>query len=190
MGNVHSSPITNKAMLEKDGVFELSLDATQLTAGLLNLDRLPATLTGKDADTLDGYNSTELQVILTVADFQANPATGTADDPQNINNGSVVDSAFFDVEDEYCEIDFGFIALISQYRWMGDEINKYLSDKCKIQHWDGSVWVDNTVDIPVVLNVWTDWTSLTKAVLTSKIRWVISQMSVGPFRIRELEVKG
>ena len=45
------------------GVDPVSLDASQIVSGTLSLDRIPNTLSGKDADLWDGYHRTDSQTI-------------------------------------------------------------------------------------------------------------------------------
>ncbi len=57
---------------------------------------------------------------LTVAGFQAPTATGTATNPTNINDNNIGTHTTFDAVNEYVEVDFGMLVLISQYRQYGN----------------------------------------------------------------------
>lgn len=169
MGNVHSSPITDKAMLEKDGIFELSLEASQITTGLF----------GKFIRKL------------TVVDFQTNTATGDFTQVTQCNDGNVGSFAYTTVIGKYCEIAFDDFYLITQFRSYGRP-DIAGDGRFKIQYWNGSAWVDNTVGIAQRLDSWSDWTDLTLAIITNKIRFVATTIDTqhDANYIAELEIKG
>lgn len=151
-------------------------NASDLTAGEVHLDRLPATLTGKDADTVDTYTGDQVLPELTVAIFQRNTATGTMSNPGNINNGNVGVGADADVVGEYTDIVWTKKRCVSEYRHYG--VAGYTGDGTwKIQHWDGSAWVDNTTGIATRATAdWSAWTALTTEVFTTKIRIIATAL--------------
>lgn len=186
MGNTHSSLPLDKTTLEKDGALELSLSADQIAADTLALARIPATLTGKDADTLDGVNSTGFVSFLTVVQFQENAATGTAYQPGRINDNNEVTFPSFDAIGEYCEIEFSELHAISEYRYRGNLLHNE-DGHYKIQHWDGEGWVDNTTGISTRDAPWSDWADLDNPVITKKIRIVATAIDTGETQNLPLE---
>lgn len=167
-----------------------TIDASELSAGLLPLARLPATLTDKDADTLDGYHAVDLIApSLTVELFQTNAGTGTAINPQQINDNDIGTLCRF-LLDDYVEVVFPASYKISEFRYWGT--NSHTEDgRYKIQHWDGAAWIDNTINIPTNPAGWTDWLPLTTIVSTTKIRMVETVADTWPFNdCFELEMRG
>ena len=61
--NYPTHPRLHAADHSSGGVDEVSLDASQITTGTLSLDRIPNTLTGKDADSIDGYEGADLEKV-------------------------------------------------------------------------------------------------------------------------------
>ncbi|RLC76478.1 MAG: hypothetical protein DRJ03_28590, partial [Chloroflexi bacterium] len=61
--NYPTHPKLHAADHGSGGADEVSLDASQITTGILSLDRIPNTLTGKDADTVDGYEGADLEKV-------------------------------------------------------------------------------------------------------------------------------
>ena len=61
--NYPTHPKLHAADHGSGGVDEVSLDASQITTGTLSLDRIPSTLTGKDADSVDGYEGADLEKV-------------------------------------------------------------------------------------------------------------------------------
>ena len=61
--NYPTHPKLHAADHGSGGVDEVSLDASQITTGTLSLDRIPSTLTGKDADLWDGKHRSDNQTI-------------------------------------------------------------------------------------------------------------------------------
>jgi len=128
-----------------------------------------------DAKTLEGYSASELLNYLTPNVCHLEPATGTARYPERINDGDDGSRAIFDSVGEYVEIIFLGMYYVSEYRYNG--YTSFNGDgRLKIQHWDGSQWVDNTLNIPTVGTGWTNWISLTTPVVTSKIRIVATAL--------------
>lgn len=149
-------------------------------------------------DTYDNSNHAhEWEIVgntyreLTVADFQANPATGTMSMPSSVNDNTTTTTATATPVGEYVEIDFGSIFHVGEYRFYG-----YASQSgdgtFKLQHWDGEQWVDNTVDIPTRGASWSDWIPLTTPVTTSKVRIVSTLLDTGSDNclISEWEMRG
>ena len=130
---------------------------------------------------------------LTVAEFQTNPATGTFASPANLNDNNVAQFTEADALDEYCEVEWGADKFISCFRHHGD-YGAPFAGKFKIQHWDGSQWVDNTIDIDCMYYGWSSWISLTIPIVTNKIRVVCTNILDGGENERcpigELELKG
>jgi len=61
--NYPTHPKLHAADHGSGGADAVSLDASQITTGTLSLDRIPNTLTGKDADLWDGYHRTDNQIL-------------------------------------------------------------------------------------------------------------------------------
>lgn len=153
----------------------------------MSITSIPST----DADTLDGFSSEGFLRKLTVSDFRKNPATGTAFNPEDINDGSLMTDCTFQALTEYCEIDFGDYFPITEFRHNGF-LNVNEDGKFKIQHWDGTAWIDNTIDIMQVKNVWSSWLPLTTFIVTNKIRVVATLMDTysGFNYMAEMEMRG
>lgn len=126
-----------------------------------------------------------------MADFQATPATGTATDPDHINDNKLATIIYMDAIGEYCEITFDDYYYVKEFRYFGASGHNF-DGTYKIQHWDGSSWVDNTTGIPTRTNTWSGWTALTKAVRTNKVRWVATALDTRYTRNSpaELEMRG
>lgn len=126
----------------------------------------------------------------TVANFQANSATGTMSDPEKINDASTTTAAFAYGLDEYAEVDFGKLVIIKRWRQYGNTINDG-NGTWKIQYWDvtGEAWVDWVTGIATrKLSSWSSYTTETVK-LTTKIRLVATLIDgAGRNIINELEV--
>lgn len=154
----------------------------------LALAAIPTPLTGKDADTVDGYEGAELGEGLTLALFRTNPGTGTVTTPDNINDDDTA-TIIWAVLGQYVDVDWVVTRKVTMFRQYGGTMNE--DGTWKIQHWNGAAWVDNTLDIPTKDLGWTDWINLTTPVITSKIRVVATLIdSYGQNRIKELEMQG
>ena len=144
------------------------------------LAQIPDTLTGKDADTVDGYEAVELIAQLGIGGFQAVPAVGTMSTPANINDNDTNSKAQSNAVDQYAEVRFVVASLIKQHRHYGD--GSHTGDgRFKIQYWDGDSWEDWDTDIPVeATGDWTGWiTPAAGAKLTTKIRVVSTTIDTG-----------
>ena len=112
--------------------------------------------------------------------------------PSSLNDGSVFSSSISDAINEYVEIDFGSDMYVSQFRYVGDD-SMAEDGTYKIQHWDGSSWVNNVTGIPTKKLVWSDWTLLSLPVLVTKIRFVATAIDTGNIQgsyCGELEMRG
>ena len=130
--------------------------------------------------------------MLTVAQFQVNAGTGTAENPQKINDTSVTASVMSDVIGEYAQVLFSHPMWIKEYRHHG--ISGLAGDgRWKIQIYHDGAWIDNTVAIPLRnLESWSDWVALTIPVYTQGIRFVATTIdsTYGISSVRELEIRG
>jgi hypothetical protein len=118
-------------------------------------------------------------------------STGDMSSPTRVADGSVATAAYADAIDEYAEIDFGRELRLDQYHLWGDASNNQ-TGRWKIQHWDGSAWVDNTTAIVANAGSWTDWTALTTPITTSKVRIICTTVdnAINMSKIAELEFRG
>lgn len=146
--------------------------ASTITSGRFTMPRMPAgalnyVLTAKGAGKDPEY-ATPVD-LLTLTDFRANAATGTAGSPANINNDVLDGFCVFHLN-EYAEITLEKTFHIKEFRIYGYEHTQRTVD---IQYWSGSEWLPlNTgVSVPTTA-VWTDWTALTEEVNTASIRIV------------------
>ena len=130
--------------------------------------------------------------MLTVVQFQANVGTGTAEEPQKINDTSVAASVMFDVVGEYAQVLFPHPMWIKEYRHHGTS-GLAGDGRWKIQIYHDGAWVDNTVAIPLRnLESWSDWVVLTIPAYTQGIRFVATTIdsTFGISSVRELEIRG
>jgi len=113
---------------------------------------------------------------LTVADFQANPATGTATNPEYINDGVVVEPAIFNGIGQYAEIEFTQLEYVNKFRYYGNTLHSQ-DGSYKVQYFDcdTQAWVDWKTGIPTRLASWSGWDDL-DLVLTKKIRIVATAL--------------
>lgn len=155
------------------------------------LAQIPDTLTGKDADTLDGLEAAEMITLLTVEGFQANAGTGTATNPQSINNNNVSSIMVGDAEGEYSEVAFGLPVLIKQWRHYGYAAHEG-DGRWKFSYFDG-VWHDWETNIPVsTVAGWSAFASPAAGVVSCTIfRVTCTTVDTGGYdsRMPEMEVK-
>ena len=137
-----------------------------------------ATVTDTDAMRDEAIR---LDSSLTVAKWQANAATGTATNPQNINDNSLMTHTEFDAVNEYCQIEFDRLFYVNKYRYSGALIH-HEDGTYKLQYFDSDteMWMDWKTGIPTRLNSWSDWANL-DLVLTNKVRIVGTVMDSNPF---------
>lgn len=109
---------------------------------------------------------------LTVADFQANPATGTCTNPENINDNNTVLYASFTAVNQYAEIEFDEPFHVNKFRYFGNGFHNE-DGIYKLQYFDcdTQAWVDWKTGIPTRLGSWSAWDDL-DLVLTKKVRIV------------------
>lgn len=109
---------------------------------------------------------------LTVADWQKNAATGTATNPEYINDNDTNTFVPFDAVDEYCEIEFDELFYVNAFRYYGnDDQNEDGTYKLQYFDCDTQAWVDWKTGIPTRLGSWSDPADL-DLVLTKKVRIV------------------
>ena len=127
----------------------------------------------------------------TVADFQANAATGTFSSPQNINDNNTATPAEGLSVDQYCEIDFGKIVIIGKWRMFGHSSNDG-DGAAKIQYWDigNATWEDWVTGIPTrIAATWSDFTIEETIFATTKVRFTVTALPTdNDYRVGELEV--
>ena len=130
----------------------------------------------------DAHHVSEGAFEGTVADWQANAATGTWTNPQYINDGETVNGCYPTVVGQYCEINYGKIISVNQFRHFGHPA--FAGDgRVKLMCWDlvAHAWVDWVTDIPPeTTGNWTDWDSSGGEIITSKIRLVSVVLDTGP----------
>jgi len=127
---------------------------------------------------------------LTVTDFQAGLTSGTAENPEYINNGKVFSSTVFLDAGDYCEVDFDDKFMIRQYRYHGALVNEDQSGTYKIQYWDGSSWEDWETGISTRSSSWSDWiTPSAGVIITDRVRVVATKIQSGFNWMGELEMK-
>lgn len=143
-------------------------------------------------DDLDTIHTIISENRLTVAMFQYNAAFGTATNPAAINDNQIEStSTEFNNINEYVEINFGAPRYIKEFRMYGSG-NNTGDGRWKIQHWNGSTWVDNTTSIPIgTVTAWGSWINLTTPEVTHKIRFVCTTVdSAGLSETDEIEMRG
>jgi len=127
---------------------------------------------------------------LTAAEFRTNAATGTTTWPDNLNDNDTAAFCAANVIGKYAEVVFPAKSFISQYRYYGNNDNNN-DGVSKIQCWNGSVWVDNTIDIPTRGASWSSWKYLNFPCMTTKIRFVCVTVDTrGENKTGELEIIG
>jgi hypothetical protein len=148
-------------------------------------------IAGLDASVKLLWNQLPLP-MLTVAQFQANAATGTINDPDQINDNNTGNIANADAIGEYGEILFDHPMFIREFRQYGDTGNSG-DGTWKLQIKQDGVWVDNTIGIASrTTRDWSDWQLLTSLVYTQGLRLVATAIDTGfsATFISELEVRG
>jgi len=112
------------------------------------------------------------KVIFSPEDFRANPATGTAANPAEINNGLLVPEVGDTCIDvgEYCQVTFDKKSYISEHRHYGNDSHNG-DGELKVQYWDGSSWVDHITGIPTRGGNWSEWEEFPR-IYTDKVRIV------------------
>lgn len=129
---------------------------------------------------------------LTVAQFQARPATGTFGyTPEEVNDNDTGSDAKANGADQYAEILFPTGAKITQWRQYGDTTNTG-DGRWKLQYLNAAgVWTDWQTAIPCRTSAdWSSWDSSAGEVVASGIRLVCTTNdSAGTTEIGELEVK-
>ena len=129
----------------------------------------------------------------TVSDFQANPATGTASNPSNINDNDVGTSTDFDAVDEYCIIMFTRRMLIKQFRHYG-VITHNGDGAFTVQYYDCCLrdwvtWIEGVATHDAF--EWTTWEEVF-GIETTGIKIIATALDSGLFDTnyeREWEVK-
>ncbi len=130
-------------------------------------------ISGRDADTLDGFHAIDLLAgPLTVAQWQANAATGTAATPQSVNDNNTGTQSNANGVGEYAEIEPDAVArfVVKQYRVYGD-VSQNGDGTWKLEYWDGSAWQDWETGISTRVASWSGWVEPAAGVIiTSKMR--------------------
>ena len=145
---------------------------------------------GADADPTEIDVPEGLYREGTVADFQANAATGTATDPANLNDASVASECNMDAVNEYAIVDFGKVVQLTQFRQYGN-VNNNGTDTINIQYYNLNThaWVDWVIDVTSRATAdWSNWDSSGGTITTDKIKLMCITV-VTAFRIMEIEVK-
>lgn len=125
----------------------------------------------------------------TLAMYQANAATGTAQNPDDINDNNPASVMLAEPAGEYSEVDFGIVVCIRTWRIYGSNLNNE-DGVWKIQYYNLAThaWADWVTGIATNKAVWTA-PSVESEVITDKIRLVcVTVDSVGISRCGELEV--
>lgn len=124
----------------------------------------------------------------TLADFQANPATGTMSNPSNLNDNDPEDWTFESEIGDYCEVPLKGVS-IDQWRQYGHTDNTG-NGRWKLEYKDTSGnWHDWVTDIPVKTTA--AWTTMSSEAVVSAIAIKLSITTVdtaGNSFIGELEV--
>ncbi len=121
-------------------------------------------------------------VLATVADFQTNPATGTAPNPERINDNNTASWDTVDTLLEYEEVDFGKVVIIKRWRQYGS-VEHDGSGRFTIQYWDlvAGAWADWSTDIATrTLASWSELITET-IVYTTKVKIIHTTLDAGPF---------
>lgn len=140
-----------------------------------------------------GSDKARLSVVdATVADFQANAATGTCTDPQYINDNSTTTGEPRGTVDQYAEIDFGKLVAITQWRQYGSDNNNGDGEfKLEILDIYGN-WHDWVTGISTRPTLdWSAWDNSGGEIICTKLRWTvtINDSQYGITRLKELQVK-
>lgn len=166
--------------------------------GLVLAERLPKPTTGEYLKaTATGYEGAippgPVGLEATVALFQANAATGTADTSEGVNDnndaGTIVS---FDAIDEYVEVNFAKVVSIKRWRWKDGAVTNTGDGRWKIQYYSLAThaWVDWVTEIPTLTTAaaWREFTTETE-VLTDKVRIIATAIdTVGSNLIWEGEI--
>lgn len=130
--------------------------------------------------------------FLTVALWQANPATGTAHEPQNINDGDVGTIAIFDAVGEEAEVDLGKKYYIDRYRHYGYAGNN-ADGFYNLYYYDDDLetWVVWVPGISTRVASWSSWIDV-DAILAQKIkiRCMVRDSNNNESICGELELRG
>ena len=129
--------------------------------------------------------------MLTVAQFQANAATGTVANPERANDNMFLAQINFNNIGEYVEVQFDHYNFITKYRMYGNNSNAE-DGAYKIQHYEDGGWVDNTLNIPTNLTLWSSWALLDISVYTKAIRLVATAIDTASSVsvLAELQIEG
>jgi len=145
------------------------------------------TLVGLDYAISEGW----LDILAaSVADFQANPGTGTPANPERINDNNTGLSTQASLA-KYIEVDYGKNVLIYRWRQYGN-INHNGDGFFKIQYWDLllGAYVDWVTDIPI--RVTADWSILSSVSkkLTSKVKYIttVADTAFSANFVNEMEI--
>lgn len=138
-----------------------------------------------DSSTAKPYIDTRIDATqmvaleATVALFQANAATGTCTDPDNINDNNTGTFADFDGVNEYAEIDFGKVVSITQFRYYGNASHNE-DGTYKIQYYDlaDHAWTDWKTGIATRTASWSTLETVSTQ-FTDKVRIIATALDTG-----------
>lgn len=113
---------------------------------------------------------------LTVEDFQANPATGTAAGPEHLNDNDVIFAARFLNVGEYAQVDFDKVFRLNKHQYIGVDAQNQ-DGTYKIQYFNliTGAWTDWITDIPTRLDSWSGWQS-GSTIITTKVRIIATSI--------------
>ncbi len=137
------------------------------------------------------HNQDEYAHILgaTLADFQANPATGDFSYPQYLNDGSLSTITDPTSVGQYCEVDFGKLVKISRFRHYG-YFNSTTDGRFKLEYKDSlgvyHDWV--TGIIPVLGKYWSGFDSSGGEVICQGVKLTCTTYNVNSKYFTEMEV--
>ncbi len=162
------------------------------------------TATGANLNTLVGGGETDLHshaaavlvliwefhaVNATLADFQANAATGNMAAPEGINDNNLINSAYWGNPGNYARVDFGKVVKIDQWRFYGSsQQNNDGEVKLQYRSSDGN-WYNWVTGISTRGETWTIMSSETE-VMADAIQVVVvtADSGVNRTKVGELEV--
>lgn len=137
------------------------------------------TTDGSEVTDTDAMRNEAIRLIpsdLTASGFRVNAATGTATNPERINDNNAGTNAVMDAVNEYCEIVFDKVYRFNKYRYAG--YASHVKDGTyKIQYFNHSTdtWTDWVTEISTRDGNWSDWVS-DGTVITSKVRIVATAL--------------
>ncbi|GAI32623.1 unnamed protein product, partial [marine sediment metagenome] len=120
----------------------------------------------------------------TLADWELNPATGTFVTPERLNDGETGQVASAAALDDYCEVNFGKVVVISRFRHFGRGENTNTNGRFKLEYKDADGvyhdWVSGI--IPVIGTSWSEFDSSGGEVACQGIKLTCTTFDAASYR--------